>query len=72
MLRIALCNDTFLPIVDGVGRVTYQYAGALGRLGHECYVITPMQEAGYRGQYPFEIVSSSSYVCKAFIIDRVS
>ena len=60
MLRIALCNDTFLPIVDGVGRVTYQYASALGRLGHECYVITPMQEAGFRGQYPFEIVDYQS------------
>ncbi len=60
MLRIALCNDTFLPIVDGVGRVAYQYASTLGRLGHECYVITPMQDDGYRGQHPFEIVDYQS------------
>jgi len=55
-MRIALCSDTFLPIVDGVGRVVYQYASHLAREGHECYVITPFQDAGYRGQYPFEIV----------------
>lgn len=56
MLRIAQCNDTFLPIVDGVGRVAFEYAQALGRRSHECYVISPMRDAGYRGKYPFEIV----------------
>ncbi len=56
MMRIALCSDTFLPIVDGVGRVVYQYASYLAREGHECYVITPTQDAGYRGRFPFELV----------------
>lgn len=56
MLRIAQCNDTFLPIVDGVGRVAFEYAQALGKRAHECYVIVPMRDAGYRGNYPFEIV----------------
>ncbi len=55
-MRIAQCNDTFLPIVDGVGRVAFEYAQALGRRSHECYVISPMRDAGYRGNYPFEIV----------------
>ncbi len=56
MLRIAQCNDTFLPIVDGVGRVAFEYAQSLGKRSHECYVIVPMRDAGYRGKYPFEIV----------------
>lgn len=55
MLRIAECTDTFLPIADGVGRVTFEYANALGARGHECYVVTPLKYYGYRGNYPFEI-----------------
>jgi 1,2-diacylglycerol 3-alpha-glucosyltransferase len=55
-MQIALCSDSFLPVVDGVGRVVYQYACSLANAGHEVYVITPMQDAGYRGKYPFEMV----------------
>jgi|GEM_PF-40297 len=60
MLRVAQCNDTFLPIVDGVGRVTFEYARALGQRGHECYVIAPMRNTGYLGKYPFELVDFTS------------
>ncbi len=56
MMRIALCSDSFLPIVDGVGRVVYQYATCLAQKGHECYVITPYKDIGYRGKFPFELV----------------
>lgn len=56
MLRIAQCNDSFLPVMDGVGRVAYQYASALGGRGHDCYVVTPMTNTGCRGKYTFEIV----------------
>lgn len=38
-----------LPIVDGVGRVVYNYAVNIAALGHECYVIAPIGETGYRG-----------------------
>ncbi len=55
-MRIALCSDSFLPVIDGVGRVVYEYAKNLSERGHECYVITPYQDSGYRGKYPFEIV----------------
>lgn len=55
-MRIAQCSDSFLPIVDGVGRVVHQYATHLSRAGHECYVIAPLQDAGYRGHFPFDIV----------------
>ena len=60
MMRIAECTDSFLPVVDGVGRVVYQYACSLSLSGNECYVITPLQNAGYRGKHPFEIVDFSS------------
>lgn len=59
-MRIAECTDSFLPVVDGVGRVVYQYASSLSLSGNECYVITPIQNTGYRGAQPFEIVDFSS------------
>jgi len=55
-MKIGQFTDSFLPIVDGVGRVVYGYADALSRRGHECYVITPISDAGFRGRYPFDIV----------------
>jgi glycosyltransferase involved in cell wall biosynthesis len=55
-MRIAQCTDTFLPVVDGVGRVVVQYASSLASSGHECYVITPLKNTGFRGGHPFEIV----------------
>jgi glycosyltransferase involved in cell wall biosynthesis len=55
-MRIGQFSDSFLPIVDGVGRVVYHYAAALSRRGEECYVVAPMADTGYRGGYPFELV----------------
>lgn len=55
-MRIALCSDTFLPVIDGVGRVVYSYAKILSERGHQCSVITPIQKDGFRGGYPFEIL----------------
>ncbi|MDP3446620.1 MAG: glycosyltransferase [Eubacteriales bacterium] len=55
-MKIGQFSDTFLPIVDGVGRVVYNYATALSRRGESCYVIAPMADTGFRGGYPFELV----------------
>ena len=55
-MRIGQFADTFLPIVDGVGRVVHSYATTLCEKGHECYVIVPTANTGYRGGYPFELV----------------
>ena len=55
-MKIGQFSDSFLPIVDGVGRVVYHYATALARKGEECYVIAPMTDTGFRGGYPFELV----------------
>ena len=55
-MRIGEFTDTFVPIVDGVGRVVHNYALNLASLGQECYVIAPMNKTGYRGGWPFELV----------------
>ena len=55
-MRIIQFSDSFLPIMDGVGNVVYQYALNLGLKGHESYVVAPQTDTGYRGGYPFEIV----------------
>ncbi|MCE5190103.1 MAG: glycosyltransferase [Eubacteriales bacterium] len=59
-MKIGQFSDSFLPIVDGVGRVVYHYATALCKHGEECYVIAPMSDTGYRGGYPFELVDFAS------------
>ena len=55
-MRIIQFSDSFLPIMDGVGNVVYRYAQNLGEKGHECYVVAPQTDTGFRGRYPFEIV----------------
>lgn len=55
-MRILQFSDSFLPIMDGVGNVVYQYALNMGRKGHEVYVVSPQTNTGYRGRYPFEMV----------------
>ena len=56
MLRIGQFTDTFLPVVDGVGRVALAYSETLCKMGHQVTVVTPMYDTGFRGGYPFEIV----------------
>ena len=56
MLRIGQFTDTFLPVVDGVGRVALAYSETLCRMGHQVTVVSPMYDTGYRGGYPFELV----------------
>lgn len=56
MLRIGQFTDTFLPVVDGVGRVALAYADTLCHMGHQVTVVAPMYDTGYRGGYPFELV----------------
>lgn len=57
-MKIALCTDTFLH--DALGRAVYTLANAISGGGHECYVITPLCDAGYRGNIPFEVLDFMS------------
>ncbi len=60
-LRIGQFTDTFLPIVDGVGRVVLSYSEELCRRGHEVTVVAPLYNTGYRGGYPFDLVDYMGY-----------
>ena len=63
-MRIAQFSDSFLPIVDGVGRVVYNYANNIVDKGHECYVIAPMTDVGFRSGYKFDLVDYQSVSIK--------
>ena len=39
MLKIGQFSDTFLPVVDGVGRVVQAYAETLTAMGHQVTVV---------------------------------
>ncbi len=77
-MRIGQFTDTFYPIVDGVGRVVFNYATHLPHLEHACYVIAPMVNTGYRGGFPFDLVDftgtsvpgSPQYKAGVAILDR--
>jgi len=56
MLKIGQFTDTFLPIVDGVGRVVEAYADTLCTLGNQVAVVAPMYDTGFRGGFPYELV----------------
>lgn len=55
-MRIGQFSDSFLPVVDGVGRVVLNVAEHLSTMGNDCYVMAPMTDSGCRGGYPFEWV----------------
>ena len=56
MLRIGQFSDTFLPVVDGVGRVVQAYAETLSSMGHQVTVVAPMYDTGARGGFPYELL----------------
>ena len=56
MLRIGQFTDTFLPIVDGVGRVVQAYSETLCKMGHQVTVVAPMYDTGFQGGFPFQLV----------------
>jgi len=55
-MRIIQFSDSFLPVMDGVGNVVYQYVQNMALKGHECYVVAPQTDTGYRGGWPFELI----------------
>lgn len=55
-MKVGQFTDTFLPVVDGVGRVVSHYAHIMGELCEACYVITPRQTNFDQGEAAYEIV----------------
>lgn len=60
-MKIGEFSDSFLPIIDGVGRVVYNYCETIANKGHECTAIVPLDKFGYRGRFPFEIIDYYSH-----------
>ena len=60
-MRIGLFSESFLPIIDGVGRVVYAYAYTLGKMGYQVTVSAPLMDTGNRGGYPFQLVDWKSF-----------
>ena len=60
-MRIAQVTDTFLPVVDGVGRVVVAYAETLSRMDHEVTVVAPLYDTGHRGGFPYELVDYTGF-----------
>ena len=56
MLRIGQFTDTFLPIMDGVGRVVLAYSENLCKMGHQVTVVAPMYDTGFQGGFPFQLL----------------
>lgn len=61
MLRIGLFSETFLPVIDGVGRVVHAYARTLSQKGHKVTVATPMTGTAIREAYPYQWVDWKSF-----------
>ena len=61
MLRVGLFCESFLPVIDGVGRVVHAYARFLNRMGHEVTVAVPRYGASPRGEEPFRLVDWRSF-----------
>jgi len=52
-MRVVEFTDTFLPIMDGVGNVVYQYALNIAEKGHDCSVAAPATDSTRQGGHPF-------------------
>ena len=55
-MKIGEFTEVFKPVYDGVARVVNAYADIMSKRGNEVYVITPMDNTGYRGNLGYEIV----------------
>lgn len=55
-MKIGQFGESFIPVIDGVGRVMKAYAETMAARGNDVYVIAPMYDTGFRGNFPFEIV----------------
>lgn len=59
-MRIGQFSDSFLPIVDGVGRVVVSYAQNMAAQGQQVTAFAPSDDMGDTSGYPFDIVTYST------------
>jgi 1,2-diacylglycerol 3-alpha-glucosyltransferase len=55
-MKVGQFCDTFLPVVDGVGRVASSYARVMGQRCEACYVVTPLNSSLYKGNLSYDII----------------
>ncbi len=55
-MNIGLFCETFLPVVDGVGRVVVAYANTLSKMGHHVSVSTPRNKSIKKDQLPYNLI----------------
>ncbi len=56
-MRIGFFSDSFLPVVDGVGRVVHSYVETLGSMGHAVYAFAPRTDFKNPSGSHFQIVN---------------
>ncbi len=61
MLRVGLFCESFLPVIDGVGRVVHAYARHLEGMGHEVTVAAPRYAASRRVDSRLKLVAWRSF-----------
>ena len=61
MLKVGLFCESFLPVIDGVGRVVHAYARYLDGMGHEVTVAAPMYASGHDAESRFRPVTWRSF-----------
>ncbi len=54
-MKVGQFSDSFLPVVDGVGRVVSNYARIMGELCEACYVITPRNKKAPRDPASYQL-----------------
>lgn len=55
-MNIGLFTETFLPVVDGVGRVVVAYADTLSKLGHQVIVSAPRNKTIKKDSLPYQLI----------------
>lgn len=54
-MRIGQFSDSFLPVVDGVGRVVVSYARVMAELGEDVTVFAPEADMGDTSSLPYRV-----------------
>ena len=60
-MRIGQYSESFLPVVDGVGRVVVSYAQTMGEMGHAVTVFAPKTDMGDMSAHPYSVVTYNAF-----------
>lgn len=60
-MRIAQYSDSFLPVVDGVGRVVESYARHMAAMGNDVTVCAPRTSMTAREDEPYRVLTYGSF-----------